>query len=528
MKNHLNPNSKIEELLPLARALTFLPERGSVTRSASGKGAGEVFPEASGAAIRCGSQTRAPRKLPRGLASSASVFGRSICLLALAFLLASVVARGATASVVDEKLAWNQAKDLVDADVRDLALFPLLERVAVETGWQVFIEPDTSFRASAKFKALPSGEALRRLLGDLNFALVPQSNSPPRLYVFRTVMHNATQKVEVVPREPKRVPNQLLVRVKPGTDIEALAKSLGAHVKGRIPGSNIYRLEFDDAAATDAGRGELAKNSDVTDVEYNYYFDQPQDPRGLLASSASPVSLQLRPPPDSGRVIIGLVDTGVQPLGASLDKFILNRISVAGESNLDPSAPSHGTSMAETMLGSLQEITKGSTSVQILAVDVYGPDQTTTSWNLAQGIVQAVNGGANVINLSSGGPGQSAILSDLLRSVSATGIPIIAAAGNQPVATAFYPAADTGVTAVTALEQGKIAPYANFGPFVAVAAPGTSVVYFGNKPWLIQGTSASSAYVSGLVAGLADTTHQPWSQIQATIRKNLPVPGRGN
>ena len=429
---------------------------------------------------------------------------------------------------MDEKLAWNQAKDLVDADVRDLGLFPLLERVAVETGWQVFVEPDMGFRASAKFKALPSGEALRRLLGDLNFAVVPQSNAPPRLYVFRTVMHNATQKVEVVPREPKRVPNQLLVRVKPGTDIEALAKSLGARVTGRLPGSNLYRLEFDDATAADAGRTQLAQNGDVANVDYNYYFDQPQDARGLLASSAPPLSLQLKPPTDTGRVIIGLIDTGVQPLGASLDKFFINKLSVAGDANLDPAAPSHGTAMAETMLRSLQTATQGSTSAQILAVDVYGPNATTTTWNVAQGIVAAVNGGANVLNLSLGGPGDSTVLRDLLQSVSARGIPVFAAAGNEPVATPFYPAADSGVIAVTALDQGKIAPYANFGSFVAVAAPGTSVVYFGNQPWLVQGTSASSAYVSGLAAGLADTTHQTWSQIQATIRKNLPVPGRGN
>ena len=36
------------------------------------------------------------------------------------------------------------------------------------------------------------GEALRRLLGSLNFAMVPQTNGPQRLYVFRTAMKNAT------------------------------------------------------------------------------------------------------------------------------------------------------------------------------------------------------------------------------------------------------------------------------------------------------------------------------------------------
>lgn len=436
-------------------------------------------------------------------------------------------ARTEVSSPKSESLVWNQAQDSVDADVRELGLTPLLERVALETGWQVFVEPDTSFKASAKFKALPSGQALRRLLGDLNFALVPQSNAAPRLYVFRTVMHNATQKVEIAPRAPKHVPNELLVRVKPGTDIEALAKSLGARITGRLPGSNLYRLEFPDAAATDSAHEKLADNSEVADVDYNFYFDQPQPARGLLASSAPPLSLQLKPPSDSGRIIVGLIDTAMQPLGADLDKFFLKQISVAGEALPDNSNPGHGPSMALTILRSLEAVTKGSTSVQILPVDVYGPNANTTTWNVANGIVQAVNGDANLINLSLGGTGDSSVLRDLVRSVSDRGIPIFAAAGNEPVATPFYPAAYAGVTAVTAVEQGKIANYANFGSFVDLAAPDSSVVYFNHQPWFVRGTSASAAYVSGLAAGLADVTHQPWSQIQSTILRTLPVPASG-
>jgi subtilisin family serine protease len=61
-------------------------------------------------------------------------------------------------------------------------------------------------------------------------------------------------------------------------------------------------------------------------------------------------------------------------------------------------------------LRSLEIVTKGNTSVQILPVDVYGPNADTTSWNVARGIVEAVNNGANVINLSLGGGGDSVVL----------------------------------------------------------------------------------------------------------------------
>ena len=451
---------------------------------------------------------------------------RNVRQIALVLTLVTFAA-GLPAAAPENTLVWNKSKDLVDADVRTLSLMPLLEQIAAATGWQVLVEPGTTHTASSKFKSLPSGEALRLLLGDLNFALLPQTNASPKLYVFRTAMRRATQLVRAKPAKPRRVPNELIVRVKPGTDVEQLARKLGAKVLGRIPGLNAYRLQFDDATATNAARDQLAQNSDVTDVGYNYYFDPPQPSSGLLASSASPLSLQLKPPGDSGRIIVGLVDTGVQSLGPNLDDFLLKPISVAGDSQLDSSSPTHGTAMAETILSSLAAVTKGTTSTQILPVDVYGADATTTTWNVAQGIVAAVNGGANVLNLSLGGTGDSPVLRDLIQSVIDRGIPIFAAAGNEPVATPFFPAAYPNVIAVTAEEQGRIANYANFGSFVSVAAPDSSVVYYNNRPWFVVGTSASTAYTTGMAAGLAATSNNNWKQVQSIILSTLPVPGSG-
>ena len=435
----------------------------------------------------------------------------------------------ANAATATNSLVWNKEKDRVDADIRGWELLSLLERVAAETGWQVYVEPDTAHNSSVKFKNQASGQALRLLLGDLNFALVPQTNGSPRLYVFRTAMHRATRLIRppgnlARDSQPKRVPNQLIVRLKPGADIEKWARTLGAKVAGRIPELNAYLLEFDDPAAADAARLQLGSGSDVAAVDYNYYYDQPEPARGLLAASTAPLSLQLKPPGDSGRIIVGLIDTAVQPLGPDLDAFFLKQISVAGQAAVSSSSPSHGTAMAETILRSLEVVTKGGTSAQILPVDVYGPNGETSSWNVALGILQAVNNGANVINLSLGGGGDSSVLRDLIASVSQRGIPIFAAAGNEPVATPFFPAAYPQVIAVTAVEQGRIADYANFGSFVDVAAPDSSIVYSGNRPWYVRGTSASAAYTTGMAAGLADTTHRSWSDIRAIILRNFPVP----
>ena len=468
--------------------------------------------------------------LVRGLASCSvihrapAVVGRACALLGLAIALVTAVPARAA-----DTLNWETNRNRVSADIKAGKLLPLLEQVASTTGWHVFLEPDTSHTISAKFSNLPPGEALHLLLGDLNFALVPQTNASPRLFVFRTAMKNATQLVRPVNAAESRsrgkvIPNELIVRLKPGAKIDELARALGAKVTGRIDSLNAYRLQFEDQAAADAARQQLADNPDVASVDSNYSLDRPPAPVGAQGSGLPPPpQLQLKPPPSNGRIIVGLVDTALQPLGNGLDKFLLSPISVAGDAQLDPTAPSHGTAMAETMLRSLAAATQGSSSVQILPVDVYGPSPTTSTFDVANGIAQAVNKGANPVNLSLGSDGDSPFLHGVIQDASNKGIVFIGAAGNQPVTTPFYPAAYPEVLAVTAIDQGQIASYANRGSFVSLGAPGTSVIYFGNQPWYVTGTSASAAFISGIVSGYMESTHNTPSQAQAFLLSKFGV-----
>jgi hypothetical protein len=450
--------------------------------------------------------------------------GRVPALLGLAIVLLMAAPTRAA-----DMLNWETNRNRVSADIKASELLPLLERIAAVTRWHVFVEPDTTRSVSAKFSNLSPGDALHLLLGDLNFALVPQTNASPKLFVFHTVMKNATQLVRPIDAAEGRakgkvIPNELIVRLKPGAKIEELARALGAKVIGRIDNLNAYRLQFEDPAAADAARQQLAANPDVASVDSNYSIDRPAVPVGAQGSSLPPPpQLQLKPPPSNGRVIVGLVDTALQPLGNGLDSFLLNPISVAGVAQLDPSAPSHGTAMAETILRSLAGATQGSSSVQILPVDVYGPSPTTSTFDVANGIAQAVNRGANPINLSLGSTGDSPFLDSVIQDGTSKGIMFIAAAGNQPVTAPFYPAASPGVLAVTAIDNGQLASYANRGSFVALGAPGTSLVYYQSQPWVVQGTSASAAYISGVAAGNLETTHDTPAQAQAYLQNHFGV-----
>ena len=454
-----------------------------------------------------------------------SLARKFIFCLMLAFMFAGSAFAAATNSLV-----WQMPSGRVSADVHGQALWPLLEDIAHQTGWHIFVEPGANRKADVKFSNLPAGEALKKLLGDLNFALVPRTNEASHLYVFTTRMENATRPVAVPaivkPSPQRHSTNELILKVKPGTDIDALARSLGAKIIGRSDKMGLYKLEFADAAAMETALGKLKTNADVAQVDYNLIYDPPVSAQRSATAPLAPVSLTLNPPGDSGRVIVGLVDTPIQSLGSELDSFILKQISVAGEATGTGTDPTHATSMAETILRAMSLAAGGSTSAQILPVTVYGASESTSSWNVALGIQAAVDGGATVLNLSLSGTSESAILSDVIQQAIAKGIVVFAAAGNQPVSTPTYPAAISGVVAVAATQGGSLASYSNFGSFISLALPGASVVYLGGQAWVVQGTSPATAYATGVAAGTKSGTSMTWAQILTAMQQKFPIPAK--
>ena len=454
-----------------------------------------------------------------------SIFNLPFSTLASAFCLLLACNMGARAADTNS-LVWHKSAGRVDADIRGEPLLPLLQDIAHQTGWHIFVEPGASRNTSAKFRDLPPADALRMLLGNLNFAFIPQTNGADSLYVFTTRRENATRQVVVTNVPPRRVANELLVKLKPGTDIDALAKLLGFKITGRNEKLGLYRLLFDNVDSTADALGKLKNNSDVAAVDYNYIYDAPPTPLPLANAPVGPVSLTLNPPGDSGKLIVGLIDTPVQKLDGALNDFLLKQLSVTGDTYQTGTDPTHGTAMAEAILRAIAQSSGGGTSAQILPVNVYDSGESTTSWNVALGIQAAVDGGANVLNLSLGGTGDSAVLDSVIAQAIAAGIPVFAAAGNQPLGTPTYPAADKGVMAVTATQGNQLAPYANYGSFVSLALPGGVVIYLGGTAYAVQGTSVSTAYATGVAVGNKSVLGWNWSQIEAAMQKQFTVPAK--
>jgi serine protease len=128
--------------------------------------------------------------------------------------------------------------------------------------------------------------------------------------------------------------------------------------------------------------------------------------------------------------------------------------------------------------------------------------------NVAEGIRFAADNGAQIINLSLGGPIKSKILEDAVNHAIAKNVLVVAAAGNSGRSVG-WPAAYPGVVAVSATDvNDKIAAFSSRGPQVVLAAPGVAVTQQticngGREKCEIFGTFSGTSMASPHVAGVA-------------------------
>jgi thermitase len=129
--------------------------------------------------------------------------------------------------------------------------------------------------------------------------------------------------------------------------------------------------------------------------------------------------------------------------------------------------------------------------------------------DVASAITWAVDGGADVINLSLGAPYDSNVLRNAVDDAHERGAVVVAAAGNGGTRTVMYPAAYPNVIAVAATNasDGR-AGFSNYGGWVDVAAPGKgilSTVPSSADPYRsFSGTSMASPHVAALAGLLLD------------------------
>lgn len=122
----------------------------------------------------------------------------------------------------------------------------------------------------------------------------------------------------------------------------------------------------------------------------------------------------------------------------------------------------------------------------------------------AQGIIEAAEWGADVINLSWGGYWYDVDVQDAINyATNVWGVTVVAAMGNDGSNTVCYPAACDNVIAVGATDRSnRRAWYSNYGAWCDVSAPGSdiySTYYDGDYTWM-DGTSMAAPVVTAVCA----------------------------
>lgn len=137
---------------------------------------------------------------------------------------------------------------------------------------------------------------------------------------------------------------------------------------------------------------------------------------------------------------------------------------------------SHGTHVAGTIAQSTNN-GKGVAGLAheacLMPVKVLDRNGSGSYADVADGIRFAADNGADVINLSLGGPVPGQVIEDAVAYAYGKGVTVVAAAGNENGAVGYPAAYDAYVIAVGATRYDEArASYSNFGPSVDIVAPG--------------------------------------------------------
>jgi len=217
------------------------------------------------------------------------------------------------------------------------------------------------------------------------------------------------------------------------------------------------------------------------------------------------------------RVCIAVLDGPVDLAHQSLKEAKLNRIETLVQGKADQGAASkHGTHITSVIFGQHDGPIKGiAPNCRGLIVPIFrdGPNNSIapcSQLDLARAIQQAVQEGAQIINISGGEFSQSGtahpILLEAIRQATESGVLIIAAAGNDGCECLHVPGALPLVLPVGAMNwEGEPLDFSNWGENYqtkGILAPGENMqgAALGSGITLETGTSYAVPIVSGIAA----------------------------
>ncbi|MCV2885053.1 S8 family serine peptidase [Aestuariibacter sp. AA17] len=210
------------------------------------------------------------------------------------------------------------------------------------------------------------------------------------------------------------------------------------------------------------------------------------DPVRYLMSQTSPwgisrVQADQLSDASANNLTVCIIDSGYERSNPDLNANNHSGTNDPGTGNWYQAGGSHGTHVAGTIaavnnsegvVGVLPEA-----KVNLHIVKVFNESGWGYSSDLASAVNTCVSNGANIVNMSLGGPSANNAERNALEAATAQGVLLIAASGNDGNSSLSYPASYDTVMAVGALdENNQHAEFSQYTPQVEISAPGEAIL----------------------------------------------------
>jgi len=351
-------------------------------------------------------------------------------------------------------------------------------------------------------------------------------------------------------RVRRNIPNQAIICMGPGKSVIKYMREIKGSIVKSIPGRNTYLITFPDSLAVDKVVGRLHRKGDVILAQPNYVLNLPEvenlddfSPDGdkpVYSAGTSPGPYYgQQAAGGSGIDSAGLLATGENVVAAIIDNGIdfthplfdssfenngydfVDNDSNASEESGDMFG--HGTFVS----GLVKLIAPDCKLVPLRAFNESG---VGTCFDISDAIYRAISDSVDIINMSFSTDQSDTLLAEAVTDARLAGITLVSSSGNDSSHLATYPAAYTGVIAVSAIDSTEyLTSWSNHGSYIDVCAPGKDV--YSSLPGQYQwgtwsGTSFAAAQISGICALIIELRPNYGgsdvdSHVRLTARKNL-------